>query len=129
MNWGPNLQEERAACVCSCVAMDIGNWWESGRRSLRCGQRYNENEYDELATSNNLSVVGQSNKAGWRLLWRKLKKEQKRMFNSSAPVQVPYDAYTYSQNFDQGTAWAEPDNLPRSFSARYADPSRTLPRK
>ncbi|KAF2286930.1 hypothetical protein GH714_035619 [Hevea brasiliensis] len=37
-----------------------------------------------------------------------------------------YDADEYSQNFDEGTGWAEPDNLSRSFSARFADPSRIL---
>lgn len=44
-------------------------------------------------------------------------------------VQIPYDVYTYSQNFDQGFARDEPDNLSRSFSVRFADPSRIFLRK
>jgi len=52
----------------------------------------------------------------------KIKKEKNRLFRS-ASFQVPYDQHTYSQNFDQGTAIDEPDNLSRSFSVRFADPS------
>lgn len=58
------------------------------------------------------------------MLWLKFKKERKKFFESPAPIQIPYDPYTYSQNFDQGLAWDEPDNLSRSFSIRFADPSR-----
>ncbi|PRQ50863.1 hypothetical protein RchiOBHm_Chr2g0137921 [Rosa chinensis] len=68
-----------------------------------------------------------------RMLWRIVKKEKKRLkrllFNCSAStrgVRVPYDAYTYSQNFDQGLMWADPDFIYRSFSARFAVPSRVF---
>nr|GMC58797.1 putative arabinogalactan peptide, AGP [Ipomoea batatas] len=37
-----------------------------------------------------------------------------------------YDEYTYSQNFDKGSNWDEPDQLLRSFSVRYADRSRMM---
>ncbi|KAF9616750.1 hypothetical protein IFM89_032269 [Coptis chinensis] len=125
MNWYSKLHKERS-CDCACLAMDIGNWWNSGRRSFRVNQRYMESEFDELAASN--FSIAESSKPRWRLFWRKFKKEKKRLFFSPVPVQVPYDPYTYSQNFDQGIAWTEPDNLPRSFSARYADPSRLFQR-
>ncbi|XP_060670492.1 uncharacterized protein LOC107404700 [Ziziphus jujuba] len=64
----------------------------------------------------------------WRMLWIKIKKEKKRLFDCSTytPVHLPYDPYTYAQNFDQGSNWADPDNLSRSFSARFAVPSRIL---
>ncbi|KAI3418974.1 uncharacterized protein J3R85_013478 [Psidium guajava] len=62
----------------------------------------------------------------WKIWWRKLKKEHRRIFNSSAPACTPYDPFTYSQNFDQGQTWADPDNLSRTFSARFAVPSRIL---
>ncbi|CAN0907018.1 hypothetical protein LINGRAHAP2_LOCUS24575 [Linum grandiflorum] len=40
-----------------------------------------------------------------------------------------YDADDYSKNFDQGMGWDDSDDyLPRSFSARFADPSRILHR-
>lgn len=57
---------------------------------------------------------------------KKEKKKKKKLFESASPFQVPYDQYTYSQNFDQGTALDEPDNLSRSFSVRFADPSIVL---
>ncbi|CAN0907019.1 hypothetical protein LINGRAHAP2_LOCUS24575 [Linum grandiflorum] len=43
--------------------------------------------------------------------------------------QQAYDADDYSKNFDQGMGWDDSDDyLPRSFSARFADPSRILHR-
>ncbi|GMN37246.1 hypothetical protein TIFTF001_006661 [Ficus carica] len=62
----------------------------------------------------------------WKMLWTKIKKEKRRFFDctsSDDPVHVPYDPYTYSQNFDPGSA-ADPENLSRSFSARFAVPLR-----
>lgn len=66
----------------------------------------------------------------WKVLWMKFIKKEKlrKIFESPATgiPQVPYDPYTYSQNFDQGSLGDEPDNLSRSFSVRFADPSRLL---
>ncbi|URD86995.1 hypothetical protein MUK42_27614 [Musa troglodytarum] len=45
---------------------------------------------------------------------------------ASGRSRVPYDAHTYAQNFDEGSAWAEPENSSRSFSARFAVPSTML---
>ncbi|KAM6585823.1 hypothetical protein CsatB_012825 [Cannabis sativa] len=64
----------------------------------------------------------------WKMLWTKIMKEKKKFFectssSSSSQVHVPYDFYTYSQNFDQGPA-TYPENVSRSFSARFAVPSR-----
>lgn len=64
----------------------------------------------------------------WRGWWRRIIKEKRRILNSAAPVQVPYDPYTYAQNFDEGSASVEPENLSRSFSARFAISSRRLQR-
>ena len=46
----------------------------------------------------------------------------------NAQVHVPgYDPYTYAQNFDQGLMWNdEPDSLARSFSMRFAAPTRLI---
>lgn len=62
------------------------------------------------------------------MLWIKIKKKKKRLFDCSTytPVHLPYDPHTYAQNFDQGSSWADPDNLSRSFSARFAVSSRIL---
>ncbi|KAE8724480.1 Golgin subfamily A member 4 [Hibiscus syriacus] len=59
----------------------------------------------------------------WRTFWKKFTR-RKKIFTSPVGLQASYDPDEYSQNFDQGTGWAEPDNLSRSFSARFADPSR-----
>uniref|UniRef100_A0A9I9E713 Uncharacterized protein n=1 Tax=Cucumis melo TaxID=3656 RepID=A0A9I9E713_CUCME len=63
----------------------------------------------------------------WKVLWRKLRREKRKIlesntttFYSSGPKLIPYDPLSYSQNFDQGTAGEELDNLSRSFSARFA---------
>ncbi|KAF8407034.1 hypothetical protein HHK36_006159 [Tetracentron sinense] len=123
MNSGPKLQEEKSCC---CVAMDIGNWCNSGSRSIRLGRNYLESNYDEFVSFN--SQASRSSTPRWRVLWRRIKKEKKKIFDSPVPVQVQYDPYTYSQNFDQGSASAELDNVSRSFSARFADPSRIFQR-
>ncbi|KAJ1419818.1 hypothetical protein SESBI_14793 [Sesbania bispinosa] len=77
---------------------------------------------DEIEHAHSISAI-RSCKMRWKLLWMKLKKEKKKLFECASPLQVPYDSYTYSQNFDQGTVKDEPDNLSRSFSVWFADPS------
>ena len=54
--------------------------------------------------------------------------EKKKIFDcsSSNRVVVSYDPYTYAQNFDQGLMTADPDDHSRSFSARFAVPSRVF---
>jgi hypothetical protein len=100
--------------------MDIRKWSGSGRRTIQLGEYY-----EEVESARARLPSARSNKLmRWKVLWMKLKKERRRMFDSPAPIQIPYDPYTYSQNFDQGSAWDEPDILSRSFSARFADPSR-----
>ncbi|KAJ0089681.1 uncharacterized protein LOC116123177 [Pistacia vera] len=106
--------------------MDIRNCWcnsDADNRAIRLGQSYNE-----VRPVNSSSTSGLT-KLRWKVLWMKFKKEKKKMFESVSPLQVPYDPYTYSQNFDQGFAWEEPDNLSRSFSVRFADPSRIFLKK
>ncbi|XP_022638748.1 uncharacterized protein LOC111242007 [Vigna radiata var. radiata] len=96
-------------------SMDIKGWRNSGKREIHLGSCHHEIEH----------VHSLAPKLRWKLLWMKIKKEKKRLFQS-ASFQVPYDQHTYSQNFDQGTALYEPDNLSRSFSVRFADPSIVL---
>ncbi|BAT72816.1 hypothetical protein LR48_Vigan11g082000 [Vigna angularis] len=97
-------------------SMDIKGWRNSGKRAIHLGRCHREIEH-----VHSLSATV-APKLRWKLLWMKIKKEKKRLFQS-ASFQVPYDQHTYSQNFDQGTALDEPDNLSRSFSVRFADPS------
>ncbi|CAH8362282.1 unnamed protein product [Eruca vesicaria subsp. sativa] len=59
----------------------------------------------------------------WTVLLRKLK-----LLPSSRVTKVTaYELDDYSLNFDQGSGWHdhdEPENLARSFSSRFADPTR-----
>lgn len=57
----------------------------------------------------------------WKVLLIKLKLLPSR---SSSTKVVAYEAYDYSLNFDQGPDHDEPENLSRSFSCRFADPTR-----
>ncbi|KAL5783237.1 hypothetical protein ACOSP7_008266 [Xanthoceras sorbifolium] len=65
----------------------------------------------------------------WRMIWNKIIKRERRKVSQSpgGTWQASYEPDEYSQNFDHGMGWTEPDNLYRSFSARYANPSRILP--
>ncbi|KAJ0232459.1 Uncharacterized protein HA466_0291000 [Hirschfeldia incana] len=60
----------------------------------------------------------------WKVLLRKLKL----LPSSSRSTKVTaYELNDYSLNFDQGPGWHdhdEPENLARSFSSRFADPTR-----
>ncbi|OVA12045.1 hypothetical protein BVC80_1487g14 [Macleaya cordata] len=118
------------------MAMEgIQNWCcnTSGSRSMRFGRQQSrsymgmDDADDEFSTRiNYIKVTRSSSKQRWRVIWRRIKKEKKKIFNSTltSPVQVSYDPYSYLKNFDQGSACSEPDNLSRSFSARFADPSK-----
>ncbi|GJN32216.1 hypothetical protein PR202_gb20705 [Eleusine coracana subsp. coracana] len=94
--------------------------------------------YDKVYGSYSSSAVEARPSARARLrgLWRRILREKKRILLCSTgcvpaaapPHREPYDAYSYAQNFDDGAAWVEPENLSRSFSARFAVPSRVLQR-
>ncbi|GAB4852571.1 hypothetical protein Ancab_016784 [Ancistrocladus abbreviatus] len=95
----------------------------SGRETIQLGRAY-----DDLSTVK-LTDGSKSSKRGWKVMWRRiLTKGKRKIFDSPVQVQVPYyyDAYSYAQNFDQGLMWDEPDCLSRSFSMRFADPSRVF---
>lgn len=111
----------------SSLSMDLNGWCNSGNQNMCCCQSYVKRGYDRALSFNGL-ITG-SKTPRWRLLWRKIKRDKKRIFDCSSggtDVHVPYDPYTYSQNFDQGYVWADPDNASRSFSARFAVPSRVF---
>ncbi|OMO90999.1 hypothetical protein COLO4_18709 [Corchorus olitorius] len=92
--------------------MEIKVWHRqsSGRETITLGRSYTQRRKEE------------SSKPKWLTFWKKFRRERKNI--SVAFHGAAYDPDEYSQNFDQGTGWAEPDNLSRSFSARFADPSR-----
>ncbi|OIT00294.1 hypothetical protein A4A49_03813 [Nicotiana attenuata] len=99
--------------------------------SICCRRSYSGREYKRFV-SYKLPAVNRSNKAPaiWRLLWRKMKKEKKKIFerSKSKSMRFTYDSHSYSQNFDQGSfVLADAQELSRSFSARFAVPSRIFP--
>ncbi|KAF7817149.1 hypothetical protein G2W53_031118 [Senna tora] len=103
--------------------MDMKKYWfSSGPQSARLGRSYTK-------PRDHRSYDG--TKPVWETLWRKLRRDKKKGFSSCAATtrEGIYDPETYSKNFDPGMGSMEPDNLCRSFSARFADPSRILPPK
>ncbi|CAK8568803.1 unnamed protein product [Lathyrus sativus] len=106
--------------------------WFGSRNEARLGRSYTTKPQTHHSSND------RSKKTVWQKIWRKVKRDKKKVFNyasssgSASRVDIDgvcYDEETYSMNFDQGTGWMEADNLPRSFSARYADPSWILPPK
>lgn len=103
--------------------MDIKSECNSSRKTKELGRFCYDIEH-----TNSLSAATRSSKFRWKMLWMKLKKEKKKLLEStSSPLQQdPYDPFTYSQNFEQGTVFDEPDYLSRSFSVRFADPCKFI---
>ena len=61
----------------------------------------------------------------WKVLLRKLKLLPSPRFRKV----TAYELDDYSLNFDQGPGWHdhdEPENLARSFSSRFADPTKNI---
>ncbi|XAR50626.1 hypothetical protein NMG60_11004995 [Bertholletia excelsa] len=99
--------------------MEVGSCCISGNQRAGWSRSFSEGEEDS-------PVMTGPKVPMWRLLWRRIKKEKKRIFDcsTSVTVQFTYDPYTYAQNFDDGAPWKDPEDLSRSFSARFAVPSR-----
>ncbi|KAL0330764.1 UNVERIFIED_CONTAM: hypothetical protein Sangu_1621900 [Sesamum angustifolium] len=95
--------------------MSFTNWKSSRSKSVRLGQAYVQSEYE---TNHK-----------WLMFWRIIKRAKKKSSESALAMQKTYDPHSYLQNFDEGSGTVEPDNLYRSFSARYANPSILYHRK
>lgn len=143
MDGADSMRFQRQAS-CSCAP-------STSRGYVRGGFDLDDDDFDGFADGHfDKAGVVQHGRApptasrgcGTRLrgLWRKIVREKKRILlcttgcvpvggsSAVAASREPYDAYSYAQNFDDGAAWVEPDNLSRSFSARFAVPSRVLQR-
>lgn len=111
--------------------MELSKWCSSGTQEyLRWSQSqgYAKRRYDRMLSIDAL-VITRPKQPRWSMLWRKLMREKKKIFDCSSTttrVHVSYDPYTYAHNFDQGLMSADPDDLSRSFSARFAVPSRVF---
>ncbi|KAL3532435.1 hypothetical protein ACH5RR_005956 [Cinchona calisaya] len=116
--------------------MDIKNWRKLGstRKNIYLGRHY---DYQGLQESVKLPAAHDNCNAGskkqimtWKTLLRKLSKEKGKLcFEPSKLVKkAPYDKKSYMQNFDDGQIIdddeVDNDILSRSFSVRFADPSK-----
>ncbi|KAL3511804.1 hypothetical protein ACH5RR_024521 [Cinchona calisaya] len=111
--------------------MDMATWcnYGNGDHPLCCcwSTIYSAKFYDRFISYTSPATGSKS--PVWKHFWRKIKKEKKRLMldcsSSSSSMRFAYDLYTYSQKFDdQGLTWADPDHFSRSFSDRFALPSR-----
>ncbi|GFS40277.1 hypothetical protein Acr_00g0067520 [Actinidia rufa] len=92
--------------------MGITSWHKSHTRSVRLGRICTQTDHESHP---------------WLKFWRKIKRENQKQRQSSSSSAVPsYDSKTYLQNFDEGSGRAEPENIYQSFSARFADPSKSF---
>ncbi|GAA0166135.1 hypothetical protein LIER_21362 [Lithospermum erythrorhizon] len=98
--------------------MDIGCWCKCNSSNPVIY------EYDHIVSRKNEEKTSKA--PIWRRLWRKIKREKKRIHNySTCSMRYNYDPHTYAQNFDEGTMWDDDaGDISRSFSARFAVPSR-----
>ncbi|XP_018633840.1 uncharacterized protein [Nicotiana tomentosiformis] len=109
--------------------MDIGAWCDSDAVNICWWRSYSGRDYDPFVTYR-FPVSRSSRGPIWRLLWKKIRKDKRRVFDCSNSMRFTYDPHSYSQNFDeQGSIFADDDELSRSFSARFAVPSRIFPKK
>ncbi|WOK97028.1 hypothetical protein Cni_G05736 [Canna indica] len=116
----------RLRFTASCTPLDVGSWWSSRRRTARFARLALVARDDD--DDDGVDAWGLRLSRGIRGLWRRITKEKRRILRSATTRRSdgPYDPCTYAQNFDEGSAWAEPENLARSFSARFAVPSRKM---
>ncbi|ESQ46701.1 hypothetical protein EUTSA_v10000375mg [Eutrema salsugineum] len=88
--------------------------------------RYSKSCREQKQQRRRRTSMGERLLPKWKVLLRKLKLLPSPSSSSAIKV-VAYELYDYSLNFDQGPGWHdhdEPENLARSFSSRFADPSR-----
>jgi|UniRef100_A0A2N9H2U8 hypothetical protein len=96
--------------------MGIKKWLNPRSESIQLGRSYEQSNYNNKTQTQPV----------WHVFWKKIKRDKKKFPSSHITMQANYDPETYSKNFDKGMGSLEPDNLSRSFSARFADPSSVL---
>ncbi|CAN4086783.1 unnamed protein product [Withania somnifera] len=106
--------------------MELGSWCDSDAGNIFWRRSY---EYHPFVSYKLPANSRSSKRPIWRFLWRKIRKEKRRVSDCSSSMRFTYDPHTYSQNFDdQSSVFAADDELSRSFSARFAVPSRIFPK-
>ncbi|XP_044954509.1 uncharacterized protein LOC123404634 [Hordeum vulgare subsp. vulgare] len=113
-------QRSSPAAVVSAFLPCGGHGGQARRniRSARLSGKVGHRNGDDGQEAELGSVAWPGGMGFTRLLWmRVVGKVMSRMGSS---VKEQYAQEDYEQNFDEGGAAGEPENLPRSFSARYA---------
>ncbi|KAG6471995.1 hypothetical protein ZIOFF_069450 [Zingiber officinale] len=115
----------------SYQALHVGAWCSGNLQSVAGFSRMaatGESDGDGLCDPETRGPRRQLPPASTRLrrMWRRIVTKNMKMVIPPPTPAITYDLQTYQQNFDEGAAWAEPDNLCRSFSARFAIPSGVL---
>lgn len=109
MDWNPTLRRQRTAA-------GDGGFLRFSRWNRRAPDR-NDLKFSRVDSTStgtySLTDIGSK----WRAFWKSIRRKRK-------IVSYQYDSCAYLQNFDDGPAWSPEDGLqlPRSFSARFADP-------
>ncbi|KAK1436091.1 hypothetical protein QVD17_01866 [Tagetes erecta] len=101
-----HVQSEKPSC-----AMDIGTWHKSRSYSIQLGRNCSKKESKFQSEPK------------WKSFWRKIMKKNNNKRKTACFV-YSYDHEDYMQNFDEGFTRGNVDVLCRSFSARFANPSR-----
>lgn len=109
--------------------MDVGSWCNAGHRHGGWTRNFSETTESDDFVPFYSPLTGSKSTPIWRLMWRKIKKEKKkileRSYSTTVQRQRSYDIHAYAQNFDESSTWDDSDCLSsRSFSARFAVPSR-----
>ncbi|KAL4195474.1 hypothetical protein AMTRI_Chr05g64820 [Amborella trichopoda] len=103
----------------SCTCVNCRNFMAFGWKSFGKDGDWSESLIFPAAKDSGVSS------SRWRSMWKKLKREKRKICRPTLRnARVSYDPETYAMNFDHGVASFEPDNLSRSFPARFADPSQ-----
>uniref|UniRef100_A0A3Q7HRS5 Uncharacterized protein n=1 Tax=Solanum lycopersicum TaxID=4081 RepID=A0A3Q7HRS5_SOLLC len=102
------------------------NWNKTRSKSVRLGKNYMQRELSSCDHASSSCLLSSSSSPRWLAFWRRIKMHKKKSSNNNNDnFSCVYDEETYMKNFDGGEVGrVEPDNLYRSFSARYARSSR-----
>jgi hypothetical protein len=114
----------------SLPPLDSGPSLRGNRSRGACTHYYVNGEDYETGSLEFHSPKSTIKRTSLRNLWKKITAKKKKLLQTtrvslSINLLESYDPKSYAQNFDEGKAVVEPENLHRSFSARFVAPART----
>jgi hypothetical protein len=114
-----SVQAAMAAAFAPCVGgREARRKLGSARLGGRVGHRDGHDGDEQDQFSGRVPAARTGGAGLVRALWMRVVGKAMSRSRSSSKKQYGHEEYT--ENFDDGAAAGEPDNLPRSFSARYA---------